>query len=191
MLQRIFRIAALGLLVLSALSADALAQVAALKIGYTDHERLIAAMPAFQQAQQTLQAEAQRDEEGLRALFDEYQEKLDRYQKQQALLSADRRTDREQELILLQQDIQNAEQLSQQKLGERQAALYAPVFEQVDIAIQAVAKELGLDIVLRSNIGASQPLILYVNEDKIVDITLAVAGKLGMDVSDAEQTSSN
>ncbi len=191
MLQRMFRIAALGLLVLSALSADALAQVAALKIGYTDHERLIAAMPAFQQAQQTLQAEAQRDEEGLRALFDEYQEKLERYQKQQALLSAERRNDREQELILLQQDIQNAEQLSQQKLGERQAALYAPVFEQVDIAIQTVAKEQGLDIVLRSNIGASQPLILYVNEDKIVDITLAVASKLGLDVSDAEQTSSN
>ena len=186
-----FRIAALGLLVLSALSVDALAQIAALKIGYTDHERLIAAMPAFQQAQQTLQQEAQRDEEGLRAMFEEYQEKLDRYQKQQALLSAERRTGREQELILLQQDIQNAEQLSQQKLGERQAALYAPVFEQVDIAIQAVAKEHGLDIVLRSNIGASQPLILYVNEDKIVDITLDVAQKLGLDVSGAEQTSSN
>ena len=65
------------------------------------------------------------------------------------------------------------------------------IFEQVDAAIQAVSKEKGLDIVLRSNIGASQPLILYVNEDKIVDITLDVARKLGLDVSEAEQTSSN
>ncbi|MFB3132646.1 MAG: OmpH family outer membrane protein [Rhodothermales bacterium] len=191
MLQRIFRITALGLLLFSALSADALAQIAALKIGYTDHASLIAAMPAFQQAQQTLQAEARQDEEGLRAMFDEYQEKLDRYQKQQALLTAERRTQREQELLLLQQDIQNAEQMSQQKLGERQAALYAPIFDLVDEALQAVAKEKGLDIVLRSRIGPTEPLILYVNEDKIVDITLDVARKLGLDVSGDEQTSSN
>ena len=191
MLHRIFRIAALGLPLLSALSADALAQIAALKIGYTDHASLIAAIPLFQQAQQTLQAEARQDEEGLRAMFDEYQEKLDRYQKQQALLTAERRTQREQELLLLQQDIQNAEQMSQQKLGERQAELYAPIFDLVDEALQAVAKEKGLDIVLRSRIGPTEPLILYVNQDKIVDITLDVAQKLGLDVSGDEQTSSN
>ncbi len=191
MLQRIFRITALGLLLFSALSADALAQIAALKIGYTDHASLIAAMPLFQQAQQTLQAEARQDEEGLRAMFDEYQEKLDRYQKQQALLTTERREQREQELLLLQQDIQNAEQMSQQKLGERQAELYAPIFDLVDEALQAVAKEKGLDIVLRSRIGPTEPLILYVNEDKIVDITLDVAQKLGLDVSGDEQTSSN
>ncbi len=191
MLQRIFRIAALGLLLFSALSADALAQIAALKVGYTDHASLIAAMPLFQQAQQTLQAEARQDEEGLRAMYDEYQEKLSRYQKQQALLSAERRTEREQELLLLQQDIQNAEQMSQQKLGERQIELYEPIFKLVDDALQAVAKEKGLDIVLRSRIGPTEPLILYVNEEKIIDITLDVAQKLGLDVSEAEQTSSN
>ena len=191
MLQRIFRIAALGLLLFSALSADALAQIAALKIGYTDHASLIAAMPLFQQAQQTLQAEARQDEEGLRAMFEEYQEKLDRYQKQQALLTAERRTEREQELLLLQQDIQNAEQMSQQKLGERQVALYEPIFKLVDEALRAVAQEKGLDIVLRSRIGPTEPLILYVNEEKIVDITLDVAQKLGLDISGDEQTSSN
>ena len=183
-----FSIAALGLLLFS---ASATAQVAPLKVGYTDHERIIAAMPAFQQANQTLQQEANQDQAGLQAMFEDYQEKLDRYQKQQALLSAERRTEREQELIQLQQDIQNAEQTSQQKLGERQAELYAPIFEQVDEAIQAVAKEKGLDIVLRSNIGVTQPLILYVNEDKIVNITLDVALKLGLDVSAEEQTSSS
>ena len=191
MLQRILRIAVLGLLLFSALSADALAQIAALKIGYTDHASLIAAMPLFQQAQQTLQAEARQDEEGLRAMYDEYQEKLSRYQKQQALLTAERRTQREQELLLLQQDIQNAEQMSQQKLGERQIELYEPIFKLVDDALRAVAQEKGLDIVLRSRIGPTEPLILYVNEEKIVDITLDVAQKLGLDVSGDEQTSSN
>jgi len=191
MLQRIFRIAALGLLLYSALSAEALAQIAALKVGYTDHASLIAAMPQFQQAQQTLQAVARQDEEGLRAMYDEYQEKLSRYQKQQALLTAERRAEREQELLLLQQDIQNAEQMSQQKLGERQIELYEPIFKLVDEALRAVAEEKGLDIVLRSRIGPTEPLILYVNEDKIVDITLDVAQKLGLDVSEDDQTSSN
>ena len=81
--------------------------------------------------------------------------------------------------------------MSQQKLGERQAELYAPIFDLVDEALQAVAKEKGLDIVLRSRIGQTEPIILYVNEDKIVDITLDIAQKLGLDVSGAEQTSSN
>ena len=53
-----------------------------------------------------------------------------------------------------------------------------------------MAKEKGLDIVLRSHAGPTQPIILYVNEDKIEDITLDVARKLGIQVDD-ETAASN
>ncbi|KAA3611037.1 MAG: OmpH family outer membrane protein [Calditrichaeota bacterium] len=179
-------IAIITLLFLSVLSTNALAQLAGLKIGYTDHERIIAAMPEFQQVQQTLQAETQREQNLLQAKYEDYETKLDNYQKQQALLSAERRKERENELIQLQQEIQRTEGTSQEKLAKRQSDLYAPIFEKVDQAIQATAKEKSIDIVLRSNIGAAQPIILYVNQDKIVDITLDIARKLGLNVTGTE-----
>lgn len=186
MLQRIVGVLALGLLLLPGMTA----QAQALNVGYTDHERIIAAMPAFQQANQTLQREAQSDEDALRAMFEDYQERAERYQRQQALLSEERRAEREQELLALQQEIQDAEQKSNEKLQQRQIDLYAPIFEQVDDAIQSVAREQGLDIVLRSHAGPTQPIILYVNEDKIVNITLDVARKLGLDVDQVEEEGS-
>lgn len=165
------------------------AQAQALKVGYTDHELLIANMDAFRQAQQTLQAAAQQNEEGLQAMFVDYQEKLDRYQKQQPLLSEESRKNREAELIGLQQEIQQAEQKSNEQLAKRQGELLGPIFERVEGAIQEVAKEKGLDIVLRSHAGPTQPIILYVNEDKIEDITIDVARKLGIQVEDGTAAS--
>ncbi len=179
MFQRLLGIAALGMLLLPGSMAEA--QVP-LKIGFTNHEAIIAAMPAFQQAQQTLQRAAQQNEQGLRTMFEGYQQKLQQYQQQQAMLSAEGRAQSEAELIQLQQDIQEAEARSNEQLGQRQAELYQPIFEQVETAIGDVAREQGIDLVLRSRVGNAQPFILYVNEEKIVDITLDVARKLGLQV---------
>ena len=73
----------------------------------------------------------------------------------------------------------------EQQLAEREGELLAPIFERVDQAIQSVAREQGLDIVLRSQAGPLQPIILYVNEDKIVNITPDVARKLGLEVDES------
>ncbi len=192
MLQRILSLAALGLLLFSGLSADALAQqVAPLKIGYTDHELLIAAMPDYQNVQQQLQQEYQTSQNVLQALYEEFQGKVDRYQKQQALLSEERRQEREQELAVAQQEIQRKAAESDQQLAQRQAELLNPIFERVGVAINEVAKEKGIDLVLRSHAGVNQPIILYVNEDRIINITEEVAVKLGLPIPDDTQTSSN
>ena len=192
MLQRILSLAALGLLVFSGLSADALAQqVAPLKIGYTDHELLIAAMPDYQTVQQQLQQEYQTSQNVLQALAEEFQGKVDRYQKQQALLSADRRTERENELAVAQQQIQQKAADTDQQLAQRQAELLGPIFERVDTAIKEVSKENNLDLVLRIQNGPMQPIILYANEDRVMDITKDVAVKLGLPIPEDSQTSSN
>ena len=192
MLQRILSLAALGLLVFSGLSADALAQqVAPLKIGYTDHELLIAAMPDYQTVQQQLQQEYQTSQNVLQALAEEFQGKVDRYQKQQALLSAERRTERENELAVAQQEIQKKAADSDQQLAQRQAELLGPIFERVDTAIKEVSKENNLDLVLRIQNGPMQPIILYANEDRVMDITKDVAVKLGLPIPEDTQTSSN
>ena len=192
MLQRILSLAALGLLVFTGLSAEALAQqVPSLRIGYTDHELLIAAMPDYQTVQQQLQTEYQSSQNVLQALYDDFQGKVDRYQKQQALLSQERRTARETELAQAQQEIQQKAADSEQQLAQRQAELLGPIFERVDTAIKEVSKENNLDLVLRIQNGPMQPIILYANEDRIMDITKEVAIKLGLPIPEDPQTSSN
>lgn len=164
-----------------ATSIDAQAQAASVKIGYTDHELIIVNMPDYRTIQEQLQKEYQGSQEEIQTLAQDYQDKLDKYQKQQALLSPERRQEREQELITLQGQIQQTAQEKEQGLAEREAELMRPLFERVQKAIDEVAVETGLDLVLRSQVGV-QPVILYRNDKTIVDITENVARKLGLDV---------
>jgi len=180
--------ALLAFLVIGGIAADAQAQ--ALKVGYTDHEVIIVNMPDYQNVQEQLQSVYQGSQQELQTLYQNYQEQLERYQRQQSLLSEERRQEREQELMQLQMDIQQQAQQKDQELAQREAELMKPILERVQAAIDQVATEKGLDLVLRSQVGA-QPILLYVNENTIDDITLDVARNLGLDVSEAEASSAS
>jgi len=71
-----------------------------------------------------------------------------------------------------------------QELGQRETELMQPLLEKVQNAIDDVAQREGLDLVLRS------PLVLYVNQETIQDITMAVAVELGLDVSETTESAS-
>ena len=157
------------------------AHAQALSIGFTDHEIVLINMPQYQEVQQQLQTDFDASQEALEALYTDYQDKLERYQRQQSLLSEDRRQEREQELVQLQQQIQQEAQDQDQQLAARQAELMQPLLEQIQDAINEVADANGLDIVLRTRVG-TEPLLLFVNPETVQDITLDVARTLGLDV---------
>ena len=154
-----------------------------LSVGFTDHEIILINMPQYQQVQQQLQADFDASQESLQALYADYQERLERYQRQQSLLSEDRRLEREQELVQLQEQIQTEAQSQDQQLAARQAELMQPLLELIQDAINEVAESNGLDIVLRTRVG-TEPLLLYVNPDTVQDITLHVARAMGLDVDE-------
>jgi len=187
--MRFFTTAALSLLLLL-LVVPAAQQAAAqdLKIGYTDHELLIVNMPEYQDLRQELEQDYTGTQEELQGLIQQYQEMAERYQRQQALLSDERRQEREQELMQLEQQIRERQQQGEQALQQREAELLSPLLQRVDQAIQEVAGEQSIDIVLRNQVGPMQPVILYVNPDRISDITLAVARKLGIEVDEEDIT---
>ena len=172
-----------------AFAAPALSQqLPALRIGYTDHEIIISNMPEYLDIQRTLQDEYEASQRSLQVLADEFQRKVERYQTQQALLSEERRAEREQDLADSQQEIQEKATEAERDLAQLEADLLSPIFARVDDAIQRISEEKGLDLVLRIQAGRAQPIILYANEDRITDITLDVARDLGIDVSEAEST---
>lgn len=186
MFTRLAGVAA-SLLILSLFGA-ATAGAQALRVGYTDHEVIIVNMPDYQQVQQQLQSEVQSGQAELQQLSQQLQEAFDRYQKQQALLSPEKKTEREQELMQMQQQLQQQAAQKDEQLAQREAELMQPLLERVQGAIDKVAQARNLDIVLRSQVGV-QPVILYVNEDTIVNITMDVARELGLDVDEAETAS--
>ena len=57
-----------------------------------------------------------------------------------------------------------------------------PLLEKVQTVIDALSKDMGLDLVIRS------PALLFVNEDKIRNINLDIARKLGVEIDEEAET---
>ena len=161
------------------------AQAQSIQIGYADPEIIITYMPGYQEVQQQMAIEYRTSQEALQALAEDFQERVDRYQRQQPLLSEERRAERENELATLQQEIQNSAAAKDEELAARQDELMAPLLQQVQDAIDAISEEKGLDIVMRS------PALLYVNADKVTNINLDIARRLGIDVDEDEVSDVN
>ncbi len=173
--MRIFLVLIAGLMAM-----PASAQV---QIGYADPEVIITYMPEYQAIQRQLNTEYQTSQEALQAMATDFQDRVARYQKQQPLLTAERRAEREQQLAAEQAELQQAAAGEDEKLSGRQEELLAPLLDQVQTVIDAIAKEKGLHLVLRS------PALLYVNEEMVVNINLDIASRLGISID--EDTASN
>ena len=163
---------------------------AAARIGYTDYEVLLANLPQMDSVQTILQREAQAADAGLQPQAQEFQSKVEEYQRRQQLLSADARRTREQELAGLQQALEQAQQAAQQRLAVRRAELMRPIYEALQSAIDAEGAARNLDIVLPTQVGG-QPVLLYVNQSRVVDITREVARRLGLNVEDGPAPTGN
>jgi outer membrane protein len=161
------------------------AQAQTIQIGYADPEIIITYLPEYQQVQQQMAIEYRTSQEALQALAEDFQERVDRYQRQQPLLSEERRAEREAELATLQQEIQNSAAAKDEELAVRQDELMAPLLQQVQDAIDAISQEKGLDIVVRS------PALLYVNPDRVANINVDIARSLGIEVDEEEVSDVN
>jgi len=100
MLKRTLGIVSLLLITPLLAESQAMAQP---KIGYTNQEAILANMPEMQQVQQKLEQRAQTMRQEMQQEQQQLQEMIAKYQKQQALLSDERKAEREQELRQQQQ----------------------------------------------------------------------------------------
>ncbi len=68
------------------------------------------------------------------------------------------------------------------QFSAKENELLGPIFGRVDAAIKGVAKSRQLDLVLRTRTDPGQPIILYANGERLVDITQDVAKELGLEI---------
>ena len=149
------------------------------KIGHFDFDGVVQAMPEFKTAQAELEAIAKNYEDDFANMQKEYQNKLEKYQKEvTAQTPANIRQRREQELMDMQQRLQQAYEDNNAAIQKEQQTRMQPILLKVTDAVNLVAKE-GNFVYLIDKTAASATRI-FLNEALSEDVTALVMKKLGV-----------
>ena len=154
-MKKIFVIAIASLMALSA---------SAQKIGRVNFNELVMLMPEMDAARETIAASQKEAEETYAAMVEEYQGKVSQYQQKSASWTAAIKESKEKELYDIQNRIQEFQQNISQELQQQQSQLMAPINEKASLAVKALAKDKGIDVLF----DASQAIYF---SDAVVDLT--------------------
>jgi outer membrane protein len=142
---------------------------AQMKIGYINTQKLLELMPVAAKVDSALNAYAQQLQQQQQAMMQELNDKRVKYEEdlQNGEMAKSVMETRESEILDLQRRVQSFQQTAQEDLSQRQQKLYKPLIEQVENAINEVAKENGYRYVFESSTGN----ILYsVDEDDLMPL---------------------
>jgi len=130
---------------------------AELRIGYVDSNMIMNSFEEVRQVQVDLEKEQRRLESEMNDLITSLDSLKQDYERQRLLMSETRRKDKENELRILEQKIQ---QFQMDKFGpegeiyRKQNLLLKPVLTKIDDAIKVVGSEQGYDFILDAMSGA-------------------------------------
>ena len=161
------------------LAAMAAMPVQAQKIGYVDQQAVLVSMPEMQEVQQQVQQEMKQQQRELQQQRQQFQKRVKQFQQQQSLLDDSARAERERELQKRSQELRRAAQQRQQQMQKKRRKMMQPLLEKLQGAIDKVAAQQELDMVLRRQV------LLYEDEtsERVADITRDVAGELGISLT--------
>ncbi|MEM6722493.1 MAG: OmpH family outer membrane protein [Bacteroidota bacterium] len=148
------------------------------RIAYVDVDQILTAIPEYKVAQDELDQIAAKWKSEIQGKYNEIDQLYRRYQAEQVLLSESQQTQREEEIVQKEKDVQ---QLQRKRFGpegelfEKRKDLVQPIQERVYTAIENYAKERGFDFVLDKSSGVN---MLYANPE--FDRTKDVMKKLGI-----------
>lgn len=154
-----------------ALASEAQAQ-ADLKIGYIDSQAILDQDPAARAAQQQFEASLTTYQAEVQQMGEELQELIDSYEQQQAMLSAEARSTREEEIRVKQGQYQQRISELEQQASVRQAELVEPVMERITAVIEEIRAEGSYSMIFDV---AAQGII---SADPVLDLTPEVVRRL-------------
>ncbi|WP_075603458.1 OmpH family outer membrane protein [Saccharicrinis aurantiacus] len=114
-----------------------------LKFGHLNIQKLVSELPEKLEADQKLQAEAQKLDQNLKVMNDELDAKYKDYMEKRDELAELIRATKEKEIQEISQRLQNFQQLAQQNLQQQEQQLLQPIIEKVQKAIDAVGADNG------------------------------------------------
>ena len=146
-----------------------------MKIAYVNTNEIMNDMPERAKAEKNLEAYYNELQEQLKAMYGEYQSKLQDYQNNAETMSNLVRQSKEKEIVDLESRISAFQANAENEFDAKRAELLQPLLEKIQNAINTVGKEKGYTYILDTATGAT----VYIGADA-VDVTKDVKAKLGI-----------
>src|SRR6056297_2210676 len=151
------------------------AQTNNLKFGHINVSELMGMMPERDTIRQQLQDYQRMLQNEIQTLQQEYSQKLQSYQENQADFSDLVRRSKERELQDMQQRIQEFQSTAQQDFQQKQQELMQPLMTRIDSAIKAVGQDNGFIYIFDTSAGA----VVYKSQQS-QDVMPLVREELGL-----------
>jgi len=157
-------------------SANQLFAQTTLKIGYTNADEILSALPEAKTIEAELKAYQTQLSNQLQSMKKDFETKFKTYQETAANLAPAIRETKEKELQAASQNMQEFEQKATEDLQRKQETLLKPVYDKIQKAIDDVAKAEGYTHVFSED-ASGFPILLYAADE--FRITNKVIVKLG------------
>ena len=152
----VLRAAAVAIVPLLAAAAPAAAQQDQ-KLAYVDSDSIIKATPGVTEARSSYEKTAEEWKAALETKRRELSGLYDEYQKQSAILSPEKRTEKQQAILQKEREMQEYFQQKfgpQGEAGARERELLAPIYERINTAIEEVRAAEGYALIFDIQAGA-------------------------------------
>lgn len=155
------------------------------KVGYVDPRTILQRMPEAKAVQQRIQNLYDRKQNEIAGMQQELQLALQEYQQKAGVISEEARLDEEGRLTQMDLEFRQIQSDAEQELQQESAELMEPLFEQIQLSVDHVAEQQGLDMIFNVTMGGYSNLdrnIIYVSPEhqSQYDITAAVMEDLGI-----------
>ena len=162
----------LSLLFLVALGSSSYAQ---LKVGYMNPQEVLSKLTEVQDIEKRINDIITQSDNQLSAEAADLQRQFAEYEQNRDSMTADEQDAEEKRLSDLDTEFQKRRDTLQNSINQQRAQLMQPVINKVNTALEAVAKEMGLDIILNEATSLGDAIVFFASEEKLNVTDLVVA----------------
>lgn len=143
---------------------EAIAQV---KIGYANPGQILSALPEVEQIDQQIQTMITESDQELAQKANDLQQIFSEYEQNMNTMSEQERGSREEELMELNQQFEQDRETMMNRIRQRRSELMQPIIEKMNVAMEEVAQEMGLDLILNEGTSTGDLIVFYANSDQL------------------------
>lgn len=153
---------------------DVFAQV---KIGYTNPARILSQLSSVEEVDAQIQALIEERDQELGERAAQLQQEFANYEQTMSALSEQERSTREAELMEKNEQFEQQREGMMNEIRQKRSELMAPIIERMNTAMDEVAKEMELDLILNEGTSYGDSIIFFA-ESESLDVTNKIIEKL-------------
>lgn len=150
---------------------------AQVNIGHTNPARILSQVPEVEEVDAEIQALIEQRDQELGERAAQLQQEFSDYEQTMATLSEQERRSREEVLMEKNQQFEQQREVMMNEIRQKRAELMAPIIERMNGAMDEVAQEMGLDLILNEGTSYGDSIIFFTKSESL-DVTDEIIAKL-------------